>query len=57
MSRVATSAGRATGKAGASSREIPSCMLMRGDRTIVIVHRGERYTLRNTTNNKLILTK
>jgi hemin uptake protein HemP len=31
--------------------------LMGGDREIIIVHQGEEYRLRLTSNNKLILTK
>jgi hemin uptake protein HemP len=36
---------------------IASAVLMDGRREVVIVHSGERYRLRITTNDKLILTK
>jgi hemin uptake protein HemP len=38
-------------------REVSSRELLGTEREIVIVHNGERYTLRLTVNNKLILTK
>jgi hemin uptake protein HemP len=37
--------------------EIDSRELLGSDRELVIVHHGERYTLRLTVNDKLILTK
>lgn len=36
---------------------IDSQLLLRGQRTIEIDHAGQRYTLRVTRENKLILTK
>lgn len=36
---------------------ITSRELMAGQREIIIVHDGEEYRLRITSNNKLILTK
>ncbi|NEU12391.1 hemin uptake protein HemP [Methylobacterium sp. BTF04] len=36
---------------------ITSAVLMDGRREVVIVHGGERYRLRITANDKLILTK
>lgn len=36
---------------------IPSVTLMNGRREVVILHAGERYRLRVTANDRLILTK
>jgi hemin uptake protein HemP len=38
-------------------RHVTSTALFRGEREIVIVHRGEEYRLRITKSDKLILTK
>lgn len=38
-------------------REIRSDTLLHGGRTLTILHHGERYTLRRTARDKLILTK
>ncbi|MEW5769061.1 MAG: hemin uptake protein HemP [Pseudomonadota bacterium] len=38
-------------------RAIPASELLGAARTVVIEHRGERYELRLTRNEKLILTK
>lgn len=40
-----------------SAPRIDSQLLLRGQRTIEIDHAGQRYTLRVTRENKLILTK
>ncbi len=45
------SAGRSVGV------EIRSAALMNGRREVVILHAGERYRLRITANDRLILTK
>lgn len=37
--------------------EIRSAALMNGRREVVILHAGERYRLRITANDRLILTK
>jgi hemin uptake protein HemP len=36
---------------------IPSSELLRGARELLILHQGETYRLRLTSNDKLILTK
>jgi hemin uptake protein HemP len=36
---------------------IPSTELLRGARELLILHQGETYRLRLTSNDKLILTK
>lgn len=36
---------------------VTSAELLRGEKEIVIAHRGEHYRLRQTSNGKLILTK
>ncbi len=41
----------------ASLREIDVASLLGTEREIVLLHRGERYRLRVTSNGKLILTK
>lgn len=38
-------------------RHMPVSELMGDDREIIIVHQGDEYHLRLTSNNKLILTK
>ena len=38
-------------------RRVYSTALFRGDREVVIVHRGQEYRLRITKADKLILTK
>lgn len=38
-------------------RRVDSSQLLRGARTVEIEHAGQRYTLRLTRENKLILTK
>lgn len=38
-------------------RELPSTVLFRGAKVLEINHAGERYLLRITRQNKLILTK
>ena len=45
-----------TGKAD-QPRQIQVEELMRDDREIIILHQGDEYRLRMTSNNKLILTK
>lgn len=40
-----------------SARHIDSIQLLAGARELVIEHLGQRYYLRLTCNNKLILTK
>ena len=39
------------------SHSVSSAALFRGQREIVIVHRGQEYRLRITKSDKLILTK
>lgn len=41
----------------APSREMASTYLLQGRNEVFIVHGGERYRLRRTRNDKLILTK
>ena len=41
----------------ARGRQVASATLFRGEREIVIVHRGQEYHLRITKSDKLILTK
>ena len=41
----------------AAAPSIDSRELLRGQRTVDIEHAGQRYTLRVTNGNKLILTK
>lgn len=41
----------------AASPVVPSSQLFGGARTVSIDHAGQRYTLRITRENKLILTK
>lgn len=48
-------AGRPPPPAGAAT--IAASVLMEGRREIVILHAGQRYRLRITANDKLILTK
>ena len=43
--------------ASSSGRQLSSTALFRGQREIVILHRGQEYRLRITKSNKLILTK
>lgn len=43
--------------AGQAVRELDAASLLGDARQIVIVHRGERYSLRITAKDKLILTK
>ncbi|MGK7868740.1 hemin uptake protein HemP [Falsiroseomonas sp. E2-1-a20] len=38
-------------------RSVPSGELLRGARELLILHQGETYRLRLTSNDKLILTK
>lgn len=45
------------GPAPADPPRIDSIDLLRGGRELVIVHGGEEYRLRRTSQNKLILTK
>jgi hemin uptake protein HemP len=52
---VEPSAESAPGRSG--PRRIESGALMRSEREIVIVHRGQEYHLRVTKADKLILTK
>jgi hemin uptake protein HemP len=52
---VSASPGR--GRAGSPPREISSDALLAGGREVVIVHRGERYRLLLTRQDKLILNK
>ena len=40
-----------------SNRHLSSTALFRGQREIVIMHRGQEYRLRITKSDKLILTK
>ena len=40
-----------------SNRHLSSTALFRGQREIVILHRGQEYRLRITKSDKLILTK
>lgn len=40
-----------------SCNEINSEKLMKGSREVVIIHNGERYRLRITSKQRLILTK
>lgn len=47
----------APGSHARKRREITSAELLAQAREIAILHNGERYTLRITANNKLILTK
>ncbi len=48
-----------TGHAGKSDtiKQMQVHDLMGDDREIIIIHQGEEYRLRLTSNNKLILTK
>jgi hemin uptake protein HemP len=57
--KSATPPGPAPGDEAAPSRCpcIDSASLFRGARELVISHNGERYSLRVTRNDKLILTK
>lgn len=45
------------GPAGDATLIVPSGALFRGARTVCIEHAGQRYLLRITRENKLILTK
>ena len=53
----ATAPGRSNDTHTHSRREITSEELLRDGREVHIRHRGELYTLRQTNNGKLILTK
>lgn len=44
-------------RVGDTSRELDSRTLFSGTREVIIQHQDERYRLRLTSNNKLILTK
>jgi hemin uptake protein HemP len=44
-------------EAAAAVRRLDSLALFKGEREIVIVHRGQEYRLRVTRAEKLILTK
>lgn len=44
-------------KPGADNNKIYVNQLMRGQKQIILVHDNEEYTLRITSNNKLILNK
>jgi hemin uptake protein HemP len=46
-----------TPEVAARGRQVTSTTLFRGEREIVIVHRGQEYHLRITKSDKLILTK
>ena len=54
---AATSSSRATRTVAVTGNEINSRDLFCSDRELVIVHGGDRYRLRLTSQNKLILTK
>lgn len=45
------------GRRGPTPPRIDSRELLRGGREVVIVHGGEEYRLRHTSQGKLILTK
>ncbi|MGO4707334.1 hemin uptake protein HemP [Microvirga sp. 2MCAF38] len=47
----------AKGGKPANVKEVDVSTLIEGGREVVLVHRGERYRLRITANDKLILTK
>lgn len=49
--------GKPTSRADTGPREVASEQLLGPGRQIRIWHRGEWYTLRQTANDKLILTK
>lgn len=60
LTLVTSSSGHLGSDAPASLRGTPrveSTSLFRGDRELVIVHRGQEYRLRITRADKLILTK
>jgi hemin uptake protein HemP len=59
IDRPGESAGAREGSAGdlAAGVRIASAELFRGQREIVIVHRGQEYRLHITKADKLILTK
>ena len=38
-------------------RRIPLSQVMQGAREVILLHNGDEYTLRITSNQKLILTK
>ncbi len=42
---------------GAAPRRVSSTALLRDEREVIIVHRGQEYRLRVTKAEKLILTK
>ncbi len=55
---VAADVGEAVSKTNVTANESVTSMTLLGERGIcVIVHNAERYILRRTRNNKLILTK
>ncbi|MDY0384987.1 MAG: hemin uptake protein HemP [Geobacter sp.] len=40
-----------------NKRTIDSCNLFQADQEVIILHAGEQYRIRITSNNKLIMTK